>query len=230
VLGVQLQNVSNQVLAWGLLWSVLYPQVHFIWLAADSFQEWRVRQTGSRIAFPIDRPMHPDADAPADPRQSTLYSWWRGEQQKSLGSLADVAAETETLAKAMKEAGLQLTVDQTHRLEGFQNNVYLLKEALLHNRQVMESLHVPVSLERFDAAYGRLLKSQNLRWVLLEFGLPVLVGVAGVVACVCMLSRPPAAVAAPYSVSVVRLVPAVSARGTAPSPGPPAPTRAACAG
>jgi hypothetical protein len=190
VLGFQLQNLSTAVFAWGLLWSLVYLLVHFVWLAWDALQEWRIRQSGTRVAFQTGaRFGSADADSPSDPRQSSLYRWWL-DQQRSLGRITEEMERTSRAVQVLSDkAGAPIDDRTGALLLTIQTNTASVGGAVKHTSTVLESHRVPVSLERFDNAFRRFAKSQNARWILLEFGTPVLVGAAGIIACICMLTR-----------------------------------------
>ena len=221
--GVQLQNLSSDVVAWALLWTVLYLLVHFVWLAWDALQEWRLRQTGTRVtAVTVARAGSDLGDYPSDPRQSTLYGWWR-DQRLHLAHSKKVADETLETVRPWIENGLPGEVsDETKaRFLTIGTNVAELQSAVEHAAKVLDSHRPYVSLDRFDTAYRRFLRSQNLRWITVEFGVPLLVGVGGLVACLLMICEP-------VKPPVVQPVPVVLAP-VASSPASPSASRASTA-
>ena len=48
-------------------------------------------------------------------------------------------------------------------------------------QKVLVSERIPVSLKRFDEAFKFHSMNQNARWLVLEFGVPVVVGISGIV-------------------------------------------------
>lgn len=224
--GVQLQNLSTEVVAWGLLWTVLYLLVHFVWLAWDTLQEWRLRQTGTRLTMAAAaRWGNAEEDSPSDPRQSTLYTWWH-EQQRHLGHSKEVADSTRETLRPWIEQGLPGDVDDKTKalLLAISTNVEVLQGAISHATKVLESHRPPVSLDRFDGAFRRFARSQNLRWILVEFGVPVLVGLGGLIASVAMIRQP--VKASPVQTVPIVLAPAASAIVASPTlaPAPTAPS------
>src|SRR5271156_3294535 len=78
VFGLSFSGVTDKSIRIGLLMSVFYLAIHFVWVSWDSFNEWRIRRTGTRVAYvTTGRFGEASADYPGDPRQSTLYNWWR---------------------------------------------------------------------------------------------------------------------------------------------------------
>lgn len=192
VFGVQLQGLSNEVIGWCLLWVVLYLWIHFVWLASDALQEWRLRQTGTRVTTAsAARWGTSNEDSPGDPRQSTLYTWWR-EQAKHLGHSKKLADDARAVISPWIEQGLPGEIDDQikARLLTLATNIAVLDGTIKHAVTVLESHRPAVSLARFDAAYRRFARSQNLRWVMIEFGLPLVVGAAGLASSVVIIRHP----------------------------------------
>jgi hypothetical protein len=187
VMGVQLQNFSGRAMAWCFLWAVAYLLGHFVWLAWDAFQEWRLRITGNKAAA---MPYDAAKKGITDPRQLTLYGWWVAlpSQLSQLKVLAD-----ETSAKLQSwQAQPTPTYDADSQaiLQAIQTNTSSLAAAVHQAETILKAQRVPVSLERFDSWFLRFQSSQNWRWLLLEFGLPTLLGVLAIYASFEMLRRP----------------------------------------
>jgi hypothetical protein len=212
VMGVQLQNFSGRALAWGFLWAVTYLLGHFVWLAWDALQEWRLRISGTRLAYiTTARAGSEHADAPNDPRQSTLYGWWL-DQHRMIGRMKEVAEKTTAILDTWANAYPSALDTQTRaQLSAIQTNTSHLATATKNTEAVYQAMRVPVSLERFEAWFLRFQSSQNCRWILLEFGVPTLLGLVAIYGSVDMLRNPvKAPPPAPVPVSVT----------TAPAKGP----------
>ena len=189
LVGFQLENLSPRAFTWCLFWSTLYLEGHFLWLSWDGLQEWRLRQSGRRVAFQTGSSWgNADADYPSDARQSTLYRWWR-ERLGSVDQLQRLAVEVGGAVKSIEaeNAVITWTDEQKATLLTLSTNLAILGGQLNAQVDLQKSLRVPASLERFDAAFGRFLRSQNLRWIALEFGIPTLAGLAALAACIGML-------------------------------------------
>ncbi len=79
-LGLKFSGLDDQLFRYMLLGAVAYLAMHFVWCAVDSFIEWRLRITGTKVAFVTTGTFASEhADYPNDPRQSTLYNWWKGQ-------------------------------------------------------------------------------------------------------------------------------------------------------
>jgi len=67
-------------------------------------------------------------------------------------------------------------------MRGMNNEIQKLQKVLDRIAFLRESQRVPVSLKRFDRWMHMFVRSQSLRWLLIEIGMPLAIGVAGVVA------------------------------------------------
>ncbi|RYF18634.1 MAG: hypothetical protein EOO30_02590 [Comamonadaceae bacterium] len=188
IFGLKFRGLSDAVLTNSLIAIVVYLLAHFLWAAADSFLEWRVRITGTRLAFTTGSKWGSNhADYPDDPRQSSLYRWWTDhapqfgvvtdhlkgfesrlatlEQQVSSAMRSTLAAEPQVQADAASiVTAIRETRDRLTHVEGS------VRTAV----EVVQSGRVPESLSRFDNWFAIFLRSQNLRWLVIDIGAPVL--------------------------------------------------------
>src|SRR5262249_16960966 len=51
VLGLRFHGLNDIVIKFTLAAVVAYLLVHFVWVALDAFMEWRLRITGTKLAF-----------------------------------------------------------------------------------------------------------------------------------------------------------------------------------
>lgn len=185
ILGLKFQGLTDAVLTNGLIAIVSYLLLHFVWTSVDALLEWRLRVTGTRVAHVTTaRFAGTGGDYPNDPRQSTLYNWWKDEA-KRIGNLREWPAkvdarvtEWETVLKAKFAEGADaLNVASTTRMiAGIQNDLMRLSSSIEAASKAIESARIPTSLKRFDAWYELFLRSQNLRWLLIDFLAPVIAG------------------------------------------------------
>jgi fatty acid desaturase len=78
VFGFSLTGLTDHAVRGALAIAIVYLALHFMWIAWESFAEWRLRLTGTRVAFvTTGRFANSESDYPDDPRQSTLANWWR---------------------------------------------------------------------------------------------------------------------------------------------------------
>ena len=184
-LGMRFDGLSDNLIRFTLAGIIAYLLFHFLWVAWDGFLEWRLRVTGTRKSFITAAMLEPDhADAPVDPRQSTLYNWWQ-QQHVAMGELGKLASELEGTSKRW-EADLQKLLEAHSSSPDWQNmnNVIRglaesreqaakLARNVEQNTKAMTDDRIPTSLKRFDGWFQLFLRSQNLRWVVVEFVAPV---------------------------------------------------------
>ncbi|MBI5900215.1 MAG: hypothetical protein HZB40_13410 [Rhodocyclales bacterium] len=185
LLGLKFNGLNDFVFRTGLFWITLYLLLHFIWSAFDSLLEWRLRITGTKVAFVTTGVFSSEhADYPSDPRQSTLYNWWKGEATK----IGDIAAKLSEIENQLREWDARLSTrfaDQADALNvanastsisSAREAVVKLERSVLEVRNTISAARIPVSLQRFDGWFQLFLRSQNLRWLIIEFGAPILLG------------------------------------------------------
>lgn len=195
--GLQFGNVSDRLIREGLVCVVAYLALHFAWNAWDAFLEWRLRVTGTRLAFVTGGKFASEnADYPDDPRQSTLHTWWLS-QATMIGHVGVTLARARTAFDTVEKLP-ESVLDESSRLNlhNIMTTVSAAREPLERlSRQVeqmnksLSSNRPPVSLARFDDWTRLCLRSQNLRWIALEFAFPLVL--ACVACCLLLSSLPP---------------------------------------
>jgi len=190
LLGLKFNKFENEWIMYGLLAINLYLLIHFAVCSIDSFMEWRVRVTGTRVAHVTTAiSAHEEGDYPSDPRQSTLYNWWKGEAGK-IGNLKDKfdlietklnEIETEIQTNSDEKIPYQNLNNVVHPISAINNVLHDLKRRIEEINKVFESNRIPASLKRFDDWHKLLLKSQNLRWLVIEFSFPLSFGTAAII-------------------------------------------------
>ena len=159
----------------------VYFLIHFLWCSIDHIQEWRLRVTGTRVAF-ITAASYTseEGDYPSDPRQSSLYNWWKG-QAILISSLTDPLDSINT-----KLAEWELKVNEALKdndpnvsttcasINKVNEDITKLKSSIENVEKTLTSNRIPASLYRFDKWFLFFLRSQNLRWLVIELMLPML--------------------------------------------------------
>jgi hypothetical protein len=188
--GLALKGMTHATFLWCLFFAVIYLTVHFFWASIDAIAEYRLRATGARVLFMTGMKWGTDlVDAPIHPRQSTLYSWWL-EAARPFDALPDLTQETTKKIGEMVASFEVLRANHddpasqnlSNAIRGASEVVVMLGKmhsGLEAAGKVLSSDRIPVSLARFDRAFSRRAISQNLRWLVLEFGFPLLLGLAG---------------------------------------------------
>ncbi|MEW8348253.1 MAG: hypothetical protein AB2687_08070 [Candidatus Thiodiazotropha taylori] len=177
ILGIQLENFSHKHVQVLLLLLIIYFGIHYVWVVLDNFIEWRLRITGTRTTYRTGASYGSvDADYPVDPRQSTLYNWWLS-QHKELASLHDATAKIKMIEESLLEISNQYpenTIDIRGYLLELNDNLRIYNENSRHIERVVSSDRIPVSLMRFDNWYKLFIQSQNSRWFVFDFMVPVI--------------------------------------------------------
>lgn len=188
ILGFKFIGLTDEMMRAGLLAATLYLLIHFVWYVFDSLLEWRLRVTGTRVAFVTGAKAGSEhADYPDDPRQSTLYSWWldRARQLQhssvNLTALDKILAEwEEAVQQRLKSGGDPNLVTATSSLSKIRNELFNLGTAINIAQETISAQRIPASLKRFDDWYHLFQKSQNLRWLFIDVAVPIWAGCAAV--------------------------------------------------
>jgi hypothetical protein len=181
-LGLKFTGVDDSILRYGLLILLGYFTFHFSWIAFDSFLEWRLRITGTRVTFVTTGLLSDEKmDYPNDPRQSTLYNWWKY-QANQIGNLSREITKTkeivETLQSDLKEryttgADAMNIVNACTRLSEVLPTLQQVQNAITSATETIGSDRIPTSLKRFDNWFELFIRSQNLRWLVIDILLPI---------------------------------------------------------
>ncbi|TDI68467.1 MAG: hypothetical protein E2O86_07425 [Bacteroidetes bacterium] len=157
-LGLKFSGLNNELFHYILLGSVAYLAMHFVWCAVDSFMEWRLRITGTKVAFvtaAIAASSH--GDYPNDPRQSTLYNWWK-EKMNSISGIDENIVEinrtfeaVNTEIELLRDEGQTLNINNViQSLTHIRGEVINLRGKIEEINNILEANRVPASLDRFD--------------------------------------------------------------------------------
>lgn len=185
ILGLKFNGLSDTILTNGLIALVAYLLLHFLWTSVDALLEWRLRITGTRVAFVTTaRLADKHGDYPSNPRQSTLYNWWKDEvrQLENFGATVQdmdkrlSELESEMKAKFSQGADAINITNAISPVVALRGELAKFKRALEDVGASINGARIPASLKRFDSWFGLFLRSQNLRWLLVDFLAPVLVG------------------------------------------------------
>ncbi len=181
IFGFTFEGLTPPRILQGLALVTGFSLVHFIWMGWDSFMEWRLRITGTKLSLvTVGRSGSDIGDYPNDPRQSTLYAWWstRSEQSPNSGQIQQYL---EPQLQELREKLDAIQTDQMAYLSSIQQSHGALSTAmqrivneLTSLQATFDSQRIPVSLQRFDRWYLLFQRSQNLRWLVLDIGLPIL--------------------------------------------------------
>lgn len=182
-LGLKFEGFSNSLVLRLLLLLNVYMFLHFLWCSIDHFQEWWLRLTGTRVAYvTTGKFASEEADYPNDPRQSTLYNWWKDEARKISSLQApfeDIHKKLETWEATVKESlegKNPNVVSACMSINRISSDIQKLNKSIEQIGKAIDSQRIPVSLRRFDSHFQFYLRSQNLRWLVFELGFPLALG------------------------------------------------------
>jgi hypothetical protein len=182
-LGLKFIGLTDMLIFQFLFYLELYFLLHFIWCSADYFNEWKLRVSGTRVAFfTAARFSSEVCDYPGDPRQSTLYNWWKDEAGKIKNletPLSEIQQNLESWEVRVREALTNTNANVLHACQSIRDvnsSIEELKRSLVHTNKLFESNGSSASLLRFDSYYIYFLRSQNLRWFVIELCLPIVLG------------------------------------------------------
>lgn len=182
VFGVPFEDLTTDMIHIGLLVGVAYLLIHFLFYVAESFLEWRLRITGTRVAYITGGVFgHEGADYPSDPRQSTFYNWWKGEAGRIGNLRKDVMSMKESHDLAIEQIKPYVDNYQTRDANNVMNllaqslqRINNIESALGKIQKTITSDRIPASLERFDNWFEIFLRLQNFRWLAIDVLFPVL--------------------------------------------------------
>jgi len=178
--GVSLEGVTPQKLMSGLGAFLIYNFLHYLWFCFDLFGEWSIRVTGTRSAF-ITAGMFAskDCDYPSDPKQSTLYNWWRSERhglykvERRIEDAEEIANYLDEIRqRSPQKAFGDFRIDSHLGDQALIKEINSIRSDLQELRKLLEAPRVTVSLRRFDQRFQLLLRSQSLRVLISELIFP----------------------------------------------------------
>ncbi|WP_343629124.1 hypothetical protein [Comamonas aquatica] len=146
-------------------------------MSFEYFSHWRLRVTGSgKSAVPKGGTWGSDiVDYASDPKQSTLYNWWL----KHAEYFRETSFDTFAAIKEIKDI---LGKDDWSSYSGRMSELITQAEQhLTRIDKVFGDGRLKYSLERFDRAFFMFVKIQNWRWLILDFLLPIILGVISII-------------------------------------------------
>ncbi|MCS0433750.1 hypothetical protein R7O12_10765 [Vibrio sp. Vb1574] len=180
--GLSFENLTVDSVYIILLLVVVYELLHYIWLVSNKLMYWRVRLTGTtpkasrgnsgmRFGSQFD-----SFDHGGKQEDSTFYVWML-EQRFSLDeeferhnsiwiNLEDKAFSSEHL----KSNDVQEILRKLNEVKSSQDKLY----------SHLNNLRIDASMHYFDSWFSKMLISQSVRWLILDFILPILSGVLAI--------------------------------------------------
>lgn len=151
--GITFKNVNELKISIGLLLFNIYFLIHFMLITAHSFAEWRIRLTGIRKFEPISK-------------------WWLHQMQNN----QKLWVVSNDVIKQIEMAN-NLDINNETKTSELKQSTVNLMFYLKHMKAISDEGVFESSLKRFDKWYSMLGHSQNLRWLIIEMGFPIVLGI-----------------------------------------------------
>lgn len=190
IFGFQFQHLTVGVLTAAIALTIVYLVVHFGWYVVDGIAGWRIRVTGTRVAFiTAGTWASDDLDYPSDPRQSTLYNWWKL-KRVAIGNLSNRLPTIETSLADLRSRleKMQAPPNVVENSSNVLESLNAVQRAFVEFKHAIEAANtndtsprVTASLRRFDRWFAFWLRSQNLRWLLIDVSAPLFFGLTALV-------------------------------------------------
>lgn len=176
ILGLKFENLDMNLIFTILFFLNIYSLIHFSWLTMDSFNAWRLKLT---IGNKIYQGTYEDlANIKKNPSQSTLYSWWLGQiksinnEKKNVDIIEDELGKFIVKLKENPPEGEKIGT----KLNEIEVDVKSFKKSFESYHNLISNQQIPASLERFDKRFQYIHSSQNWRWIIIEFFIPISIG------------------------------------------------------
>ena len=176
VLGVKFIGVSDSLIYTALFVLIVYFFFHFLLFATEAFLEWRIRLTGQRtVAYTGSDLLEigsTDKDWIADSHQATLYSWWITHKDK----FDSLSAVMQGIVSDFEKRKIEGDPAKTDALKAAISDQEL--QQIKHAASILSNTYprLESSLKRFDAWFCCSLRIQTVRWISVDIGLPVIMG------------------------------------------------------
>ncbi|ELU4011386.1 hypothetical protein QPB16_004319 [Vibrio vulnificus] len=181
--GLSFDNLTPESIYIVLLVIVSYELTHYIWLVVNKISYWKVRLTGTnpgvtrgntgmRFGDEFDSYDH------AGNQENSNFYVWMLEQNRTLNPILNNYSETWAKLESMAFDNESLDSSRSQEVLTKLNEISALQTRL---EKHLTNIRIDASMQRFDSNYSMMVRSQSLRWVMLDLILPVLSGVGAIV-------------------------------------------------
>lgn len=153
-LGISIKDITVSDISLMLIIVLGYLLVNFIWMSWNRLIEWNIRRTGTESKL-IKAPKTlagDEFDYPNNDCQSSLYYYW-------------LKKEREILDLEKKFNNIEIN----------SSNCRDINENLKSLTKLLSNPRFKASLDKFDEAFWQKIKSENARWIVFDFLLPILI-------------------------------------------------------
>ena len=176
--GVKFEDIDEKFITIWLSLIVIYHFMHFALIVLGHLKYLQIRLTKSDVKFRTGAFFSSQSeDHPSDPKHSTLYSWWT-EQSRILNQFLNQEKIENfiTLIEAEK-----LNDDQKSEvamMQGIRNSFGGIEQGLKEMNKILGDKRIKESLERFDQSFNCYRGVEKVRWILVEMGFPLILGLS----------------------------------------------------
>lgn len=174
IYGVKLPRLGGFWIVSLVVGVLVYQIIHYGWLFLDTTDAWKLKLSGLRTDLPELRGQL-NHDRAVKPKHQTLHGWWH-EHSTNLDSWNQLKEDIKNLEEQIKRQHVGGDVDTALKQ---------IREQVSEIKAVLESNELRASLANFDNFHMRLTRSQMLRWLILDYYLPVGFGVASALGLIC---------------------------------------------
>lgn len=182
-MGLKFENLTPDTIYLLLLIFVGYELIQYAWLVSNKFIYWRVRLTGTntQVLRGNRGGTFATEDDPSDytgkPENSNFYTW-----------VLENKRDTDIRSKEIDASWVKIEsyVSESEALTPENRNELLVKlnEIDAHTNSLnttVNNIRISASMNRFDNWFKMLVRSQSIRWFLLDFLLPIIFGLVAIV-------------------------------------------------
>ena len=174
--GIKFNNITQALLIKVLLFFNIYYLFKFCWVSIEYFWQWKIRVTGSGQNSVYKGGWGTElVDLHNDPKQSSLYNWWLKHAKYFRENDIDLINKMDEVRKIVSKDDWSTSSGRITEL------IQEIDENLRNIKSVLGDGRIETSLKRFDRSFFLFITLQNFRWIVLDFLMPICVGLASVI-------------------------------------------------
>lgn len=177
--GLQFENVNPEMIDLFLLWIVIYHLIHFAWLAFEHCQHNIVGLT--RVGKKDIKGNLGEINLKDD--TWNLYLWWKKNYSDNSSDILKIDNFLDMI-KCLDELVLKIIDDSKNEPQKLNDGyvIYIANKIKNQIKHINSTRHHSIqdSLSKFDKGYKNYSLTNRLRWLVLEIGIPVLMGLSAV--------------------------------------------------
>ncbi|MBW3844996.1 hypothetical protein [Aeromonas hydrophila] len=181
--GIGFENLTVKSFYTVLLLVICYEFIHYLWIIWDKFAFWRVRLTGCKLevrrgSTATFGSSNSQSDSTGKEVNSNLYVWMI-ERAPSYHAVMDQIDKKQTeLTQMISNVNNEQLGDTV--LSQVRDTLVELDKHIITMNEYLNSMRVNESLKRFDNWFDLMIKTQSIRWLMLDVILPTVSGVIAI--------------------------------------------------